>query len=84
MSAWAEANYILSAETSDIPGPWSNDYTPFLAPIMDRWSDVRRHPPLLKPRDNFLLTKELSLFIVSNLTRYEPPTFGFFKPRSQV
>ena len=46
MSDWAEANYVLSAETSDIPGPWSNDYTPFLAPIMDRWSDVRSHPLL--------------------------------------
>ena len=40
MSDWAEANYVLSAETSDIPGPWSNEYTPFLAPIMDWWSDT--------------------------------------------
>ena len=40
MSDWAEANYVLSAETSDIPGRWSNDYTPFLAPIMDWWSDI--------------------------------------------
>jgi len=40
MSDWAEANYVLSAETSDIAGPWSNDYTPFLRPIMDWFSDV--------------------------------------------
>ena len=40
MSDWAEANYVLSAETSDIPGPWSNDYTPFLREIMNWWSDV--------------------------------------------
>jgi len=40
MSDWAEANYVLSAETSDIPGPWSNDYTPFLREIMNWWSDA--------------------------------------------
>lgn len=51
MSDWAEANYVLSAETSDIPGPWSNDYTPFLVPIMDFWSDLTtRQISLVKPK----------------------------------
>ena len=38
MSQWAEENYVLSSETSEIAGPWSNEYTPYLVPIMD-WLD---------------------------------------------
>lgn len=38
MSEWAEENYVLSSDTSEIAGPWSNDYTPYLVPIMD-WID---------------------------------------------
>lgn len=38
MHQWAEANYVLSSETSEIDGPWSNEYTPFLIPVMD-WLD---------------------------------------------
>jgi len=67
MSDWAEANYVLSAETSDIPGPWSNDYTPFLRQIMDRWSDVRSHPPLLTPGD-----EPRSLSVCCDLLAYNP------------
>jgi phage terminase large subunit GpA-like protein len=40
MAEWAEDNYVLSPETSEIAGPWSNDYVPFLVPIMGWLSDV--------------------------------------------
>lgn len=39
MADWAEENYVLSPETSEISGPWSNEYTPFLVPIMEWLSD---------------------------------------------
>jgi len=39
-------------------------------------------PPLLRPGDNFLYSKKLSLFCSRNFTRYEPATFEL--NRSQV
>jgi len=38
VSQWAESFRRLSPKTSDIHGPWSNDYTPFLVEIMDSLS----------------------------------------------
>ncbi len=38
MDEWAEANYVLTEMTASTPGPWSNDYTPFLVEPMRRLS----------------------------------------------
>ena len=40
MADWAEENYVLSQETSELAGPWSNDYTPYLVPIMSCLDDI--------------------------------------------
>ena len=40
MADWAEENYVLSQETSELAGPWSNDYTPYLVPIMNCLDDI--------------------------------------------
>jgi len=40
MADWAEENYVLSQETSELAGAWSNDYTPYLVPIMNWLSDI--------------------------------------------
>jgi hypothetical protein len=36
--------------------------------------DIHMMPPLWGPRDNFFISKELSLFLSSIFTRYEPVT----------
>lgn len=35
VSQWAERYRILSRKTTDLDGPWSHEYTPFLIDIMD-------------------------------------------------
>ena len=35
VSQWAEKHRVLSRMTSDVDGPWSHEYTPFLVQIMD-------------------------------------------------
>ena len=42
VTQWAEANRVLTRETSSEPGPWRTSRTPYLAAIMDALSE--RHP----------------------------------------
>jgi len=39
VSQWAEKYRVLLPETSSEPGPWRNSRTPYLASIMDAFSD---------------------------------------------
>lgn len=39
VSEWAEKHRVLVSETSSEPGPWRNARTPYLAKIMDAFSD---------------------------------------------
>lgn len=39
VSEWAEEYRILDSRSSAMPGPWSNDVTPYLAGIMDEFTN---------------------------------------------
>ena len=39
VSQWAARYRILSPKSSALPGPWSNDKTPYLTEVMDRLCD---------------------------------------------
>lgn len=41
-SAWAESYRVLCEEETDDPGPWSNDYMPCLAAVMDACEEALR------------------------------------------
>ena len=38
-SEWAARYRVLEAKTSDLPGPWRNEKTPYLVGIMDEFSN---------------------------------------------
>ena len=40
VAQWAEQKRVLSAKTTDLAGPWSHEYTPFLVEPMEALSDV--------------------------------------------
>jgi len=49
VSQWAEKKRQLSSKTTDLHGPWSHDYTPYLVEVMDCLSDaVTREVVLMK------------------------------------
>lgn len=39
VSEWAEKYRMLDSKTSAIPGPWSNDITPYLVGVMDEFNN---------------------------------------------
>lgn len=39
VSEWAERYRVLDSKTSAIPGPWSNDRTPYLTGVMDEFNN---------------------------------------------
>lgn len=41
VSQWAERNRVLLGQSSSEPGPWRNARTPYLAGVMDAFSDPR-------------------------------------------
>ena len=41
VSEWAEQRRILDEKSSAMPGPWSNDITPYLRGIMDEFNNYQ-------------------------------------------
>lgn len=80
MAEWAEDNYVLSPETSEIAGPWSNEYVPWLVPVMGWLSDLRTRQVTLRKCSQAAGT-ELANILIGYTCDVEPAPTLLTMPR---
>lgn len=82
MLEWARENYVLSSKTSALPGPWSDEYVPFMREPMKRLSQPGPCTVIIAACTQ-AGKSELGNIFLGYTVEIDPAPFMFILPRAE-